>query len=94
MNQTRTKIESIANITIDIPFAQPWTLTAGARYSSESKDGVSETLLAPAFLANPAGRNLGDERFCSYAGTLPLGTAQCLVNEPRTYGITLRASFE
>jgi iron complex outermembrane receptor protein len=40
------------------------------------------------------GRNLGDERFCSYAGTLPLGSAQCLVNEPRTYGITLRASFE
>lgn len=40
------------------------------------------------------GRNLGDERFCSLAGTLPLGSAQCMVNEPRTFGLTLRASFQ
>ena len=40
------------------------------------------------------GRNLGDERFCINAATTPLGSAQCLVNEPRTYGLTLRASFE
>ena len=40
------------------------------------------------------GRNLGDERFCINAAVTPLGSAQCLVNEPRTYGLTLRASFE
>ena len=40
------------------------------------------------------GRNLGDERFCINAAITPLGSAQCMVNEPRTFGLTLRASFE
>lgn len=39
------------------------------------------------------GRNLGDERFCLYTGTLPFGNAQCIINEPRTYGVTFRAKF-
>jgi iron complex outermembrane receptor protein len=40
------------------------------------------------------GHNLGDERFCSSASTVPLGSAQCIANEPRTYGVTLRATLE
>ncbi|MFZ2506991.1 MAG: TonB-dependent receptor, partial [Steroidobacteraceae bacterium] len=51
---------------VDIPFAKRWTLTAGARYSSESKSGVSETLRAPAAIAIPAAPPLGtflDEAF-------------------------------
>jgi outer membrane receptor protein involved in Fe transport len=33
------------------------------------------------------GTNLGDERFCVSIGTVPAGLAQCVPNEPRSYGL-------
>jgi len=40
------------------------------------------------------GKNLGDERFCTTNGSTPFGSGQCGPNEPRTYGASLRLSFE
>jgi iron complex outermembrane receptor protein len=39
------------------------------------------------------GKNLGDERFCINAADLGVQAAQCIVNEPRTYGVTFSARF-
>ena len=39
---------------LDAPFAERWTLTAGARYSTETKEGLSESLLVPPFTEMPA----------------------------------------
>ena len=39
------------------------------------------------------GKNLGDERFCTNAADLGVQAAQCIVNEPRTYGLTVTAEF-
>jgi iron complex outermembrane recepter protein len=39
------------------------------------------------------GKNLSDERFCINAADLGVQAAQCLVNEPRTYGVTFSARF-
>ena len=39
------------------------------------------------------GHNLSDQRFCTTTGQLPWGMSQCAANEPRTYGVQLRAGF-
>jgi iron complex outermembrane receptor protein len=41
------------------------------------------------------GKNLGDERYCVAISDLSglVGTGQCSVNAPRTYGVAFRASF-
>ena len=39
------------------------------------------------------GKNLSDKRFCANAADLGVQSAQCIVNEPRTYGVTVSTSF-
>jgi iron complex outermembrane receptor protein len=39
------------------------------------------------------GRNLSNERYCATTGEIPWGLGQCAPNEPRTYGVQVRASF-
>lgn len=39
------------------------------------------------------GKNVGDERFCTNAADLGVQSAQCIVNEPRTYGVTFGGRF-
>ena len=39
------------------------------------------------------GHNLSDQRYCTTTGELPWGMNQCAPNEPRTYGVQVRAGF-
>jgi len=48
---------------------------------------------ARAFSVAAFGRNLTNERYCATTGEIPWGMGQCAPNEPRTYGVQVRAEF-
>jgi iron complex outermembrane receptor protein len=73
-------------------FDLPNALSTGSRTTADArvdwKIGAEEK-----FRLGIWGKNLGDERFCTNAADLGVQAAQCIVNEPRTFGVTVSAQF-
>lgn len=71
-------------------FDLPNVLSTGSRTTADARldwnIGAEEK-----FRISLWGKNLGDKRFCTNAADLGVQAAQCMVNEPRTYGVTVSA---
>ena len=73
-------------------FDLPNTLSTGSRTTTDARLEYRIGDERP-FTFALWGKNLGDERFCTNAADLGVQAAQCIVNEPRTYGLTVTAEF-